>query len=413
MDDIISNLQMANQNAISVIENNKIFHQNLQRSLGSISNQIQQIDAKIRELTQKLQALQNQVQTNEGIIASNEEDKKRLEQQAIEVENRRLETARELENIESERLRLQEDLARQQRDNAQELKMLKERLQQEKAELQGASERERQQLQQEIQRTNEEISALNEDNKAAALRSREELQLLNQERDKLKQELSTSKGEVEKITEESKTLELNSAQLREENARLNSTLEIAREQMSQAIQNLNSLSDQQDHGDINNMVSRINEQLKEINRLLGIQEGVEEEEFFDAQQGPPESRQRRGIIVNVDDIIEFNGEQKSIRDIIDFLKRKNDQLKRNNPNNKYKAAIDFIMNAPTSQEIQRYLQQDTYRGGRKTRKAKRVLKRKTIKKQKGGYLYKQNSKRRSITTSRRSSRRTKRTTSSF
>jgi chromosome segregation ATPase len=415
MDDIISHLQMANQNAISVIENNKKFHQDLQISLGSISKQIEQIDAKIRELTQKLQALQNQIQTNEGIIASNEEEKKILEQQSIEAENRRLETARELANNEAERLRLQEDLARQQRNNAEELKMLNERLEREKSELQGASERERQQLQQEIQRTKEEISALNEDNKAAALRSKEELQILNQEREKLKQELSESKVEVEKISEESKTLELNSAQLREENAKLNSTLAIAREQMSQAIENLNALSDQQHHGDINNMVTKINQQLKEINRLLGIQEGIQnesEEEYFDAQMGPEPQIQRRGPMVDVNEVIIFNGQQQPIREIIGFLQRKNNQLKRNNPNNKFKAALDYIMSAPSSQEIQTYLQQDTYRGGRKTRKT-RKQKRKTIRKQKGGYYYNQNSKRRSITTSRGSSKRTKRTTSSF
>jgi chromosome segregation ATPase len=424
MDEIISNLQIANQNAISVIENNKKFHEELQRSLGSISDQIEQIDAKIRELTQKLEALQNQIQTNEGIIASNEEEKRRLEQQSMEAENKRLETARELANNEAERLRLQEDLARQQRDNAEELKMLNERLEREKTELQGASERERQQLQQEIERTKEEISALNEDNKSAALRSKEELQILNQEREKLKQELNDSKVEVEKITEESKTLELNSAQLREENAKLNSTLAIAKEQMTHAIENLNALSNEQEHGNINNLVTRINEQLKEINKLLGIQEGrpidvyvVEGESNnipFQSQTGTRENQQRvRGPIVDINDIIMFNGAQKPIKEIIEFLQVKNNQIKRNNPNNKFKIALEYINNALTSQEIQSYLQLDTYKGGRKTRKAiKNKRKTRKIRKQKGGYYYNQNSKRKSITTtSRKTSKRTRRTLS--
>lgn len=411
MDDIISNLQTANQNAISIIENNRKFHEELQTSLGSISNQIQEIDVKIRELTQKLETLQNDIQTNEGIIATNEEEKKRLEQLSIDAENKRKELESEIANNEQDRLRLQEDLARQQRNNAEELKMLNERLEREKTELQGASERERQQLQEEIQRTKEEISALNEDNKSAALRSKEELNTLNEERNKLRQELDDSKVEVDKITEESKTLELNTAQLREENAKLNSTLEIAKEQMTRAIENLNSLSSEEEHGNINNLVTKINDQLKEINNLLGIQESSN----IYVVEGEPiigENPQRmNGPKVDVNDIIIFNGTQKSIKEIIKFLQEKNNQLKKD-PNNKFKKALDFINNANTSQEIETELNIDTYKGGRKTRKNKRKNKRKTIRKQKGGYNYNKNSKRRSITTtSKRTTRRTRRTSS--
>jgi hypothetical protein len=195
--------------------------------------------------------------------------------------------------------------------------------------------------------------------------------------------------------------------------------------MIHAIENLNALSNEGEHENINNLVTKINQQLKEINNLLGIQEGIQSNvseddleddlNFFDAQTGPNSQQRVRGPMVDVNDVIMFNGAQKSIGEIMDFLKGKNNQIKRNDPNNKYKIALDFIMKSPNSQEIQNYLQQDTYKGGRKTRKNKRkTRKTRKIKKQKGGYYYNPNTKRKSITSSsKRISKRTRRTTSSF
>jgi hypothetical protein len=93
------------------------------------------------------------------------------------------------------------------------------------------------------------------------------------------------------------------------------------------------------------------------------------------------------------------------------LGRKAEQVRRTNPNgdNKYQMALNKIATARTPEEVLGYLNGITIRGspegiivtgGRRTKKNKR---------QRGGFTYKTTSRRRSISSTAKSSRRSRRT----
>jgi hypothetical protein len=90
--------------------------------------------------------------------------------------------------------------------------------------------------------------------------------------------------------------------------------------------------------------------------------------------------------------------------IITNLKNKSDQFK--NTNNKYSVALAKIQTAKSVQDVNNALLGLTFKNGAfmggKTKKTKKNRKNKKLKSQKGGFRYSSNSKRRSISSLKRS-----------
>lgn len=413
IDNIIANITQANNNARDAIENNDTFHKTLKSSLGLINQQIAAIDTKIRDLIDRLKQTESQVVENNKTIAQTNSEKESLQKNIDATQNELSSINTDLQNNEAERQNLQSQLETSKIANEEEIARLQAQLEKDKADLKGANEEEKKVLLKEIEDTQKNMMALEKNNADEIAQIKSHLEELNNEKKKLTDELDSSRQAIQKLTEDSHSLEMNINELRQQNNDLNAKLESAKLQMTRAVEYLNSLSDSSNHNEINGIIEQINRQLTEINSLLNIKEGNDDAEFFDAQN-------MRGPMVDKNSSIMFNGTQNTLENIIKFLKVKNNQLKNNNPDNKYKQALNFINNDATSAEaIQSYLDRDNYKGGRKTRKIKRRKTRKTrktkkVRKQKGGYHYSERAKRRSITTTaRRASKRSSRRTSSI
>jgi len=402
---LITQLTEANRVATAEIARNSDFNRTIQASLAGINTQITQIAQGIRDLQARLVDSERQIGENQETIGQNQAENQRLVQESEAAIRERNDTAQQLADLGEQRVRIEEDAARREQANARQLQELQQERERETAELRNASAAERARLQQELDATNSQIAGLTQDNQNISEQSARDLAALDGQRGELQRELQESRAEIQRIEAARAGLDADSATLREENQRLNQLLSDALPQMQLAIENLGHLSNATGQDEINRIIEQINSQLTEINNLLGAQgaaavagPGDDGLAYHDAVQGSIDTSQQ----------LLFNGRQQPLSEVIDFLKKKNNQMIRNKqPNNKYKAALDFI-NVPntTFQEIVEYLTRINLRGGRKTRRKRRFGTRKgrktrKIRKQRGGYHYSKRARRRSITTTAR------------
>jgi predicted nucleic acid-binding Zn-ribbon protein len=441
VESVIDSLREANEIAKTAIQSNNDFNLQLTGSLGSISDQIRQIDTKIRELTGKLSQLQDQVQTNEATIAAKEKERIILDEKIKDLDNARAGTDSELLSIASEKISLEMDYQKLKREHEKELSLLNDRLNEEKQQLINATTEEKKILNDDISRINDDINKLGSEYEKDKRKYETDLANLNKEKDDLQQQLENYKVQTTNLETSANNLELSSSQLISENTNLKSTLENAKEQMNQAIENLTALSNNPNRGDIDKLISTINQQLASINEFLEIPVNNQGPNIS-LNQGPNISlNQGPNLPLNTKINYTFSkgwmmgSENKTftLGQVLDAVRV--DDFKNTKQKTQQEAYDDFInelykavdvdqiisfFNKCDKNLIGKILSRKSVggiprEGGRKTRK---VVRRKTrrggktrkIRKQKGGYHYRERAKRRSITTTSRrsSSRRSKR-----
>jgi chromosome segregation ATPase len=426
IDEIIANLQQANANALISITNNNNFNSKLNADLTSINAQITAIGSKIQELQQTLQDMRGQVADNQSTIEQNEQEKQRFEQRISEAQRERDSVSQELQDNQQQRAQLQQELEETKISNQEQRDRLKEQVDQYKADLENASETEKRRLLEEIADAQEEMQNLERANAQEVQKIQGELAALNDEKNSLTAELASSKSDIDRLTSQSSDLQMSIGELRQQNADLNNKLELARIEMTAAIENLRALSENPTQNGSQQLITDINAQLQRINDSLGI---VGEEQYFDAAEG--------GLPYNtrIDQTYISNGATRkktfNLGDFIDVLQNNIDKYKSKNGRNEQehiRSILPHLRNASNMEAVNDYIEQikntnegawntimsnSQLRGGRKTRRKGKVGRktRKGKKMQRGGFHYSQRAKRRSITTTSSSRRSTSRRSS--
>jgi chromosome segregation ATPase len=418
--ELIKNLAAANETALVQIENNRNFNKILTQDLTAINQQIRIIIEKIKGLKNRLQELQGLVETNQINITRIEGEKTAISQELTEAVRERDTITRQLQGNEEARNELIAQIKAIDAEKQKELRNLQNIL--DEIRIKSESDRnttqtEKAKFNQEMRDTMIQIQQVQKAIQDEKNRLEQELANLNITHRQLEEVLNASKQEVANAKTQYQNLENDCNTIRAENTQLKENLNAAREIIIKATQLLNSLSQEEDYVKIRQQIDIINEEIREINGLLDINE--------------PEFQEAREAAVPLNTTITqnymSNGRQNqktftlgALLEVLGNINMRNkDALINRLTNARSLDEINKILETLNEGQLANILQQtQESRGGKKTRRGKKTCKggkktKRKQRKQKGGYHYSERSKRRSLTTtssSRRSKRRTKRTT---
>jgi len=435
MGDFLQNFQRSmdglaalNDRIRSGLQTKSEFSANLLTKLRQINEQIRGLANKISALKQRLDALQLQVDTNTGSIGDKEALVQRLTQQVSELEAQRNILQTQLDELKQKTMadiagfqsRI-DDCESRFRAITDENKVLTERVRALEAELAGRGDIQAQHAQELKAQADafaaqaQETMRQNDEEKA---KLREEILYNSQQLEGCERELSKAE---EKIAQNDANIDASQAQLRgqidvlngqvaaltTQNADLKSRIEAATVAINQASGNLeqliNAFPNAQSNEDFRGIFDEITQSIQDIDHLI-------EGNGIPINPGPvppvpvpvpPRSKTRNNSVLPPDTMITvqtIEGTPLQIRFstlVVDLGNKRGVQ--------KYIQTLAEVRAATTPEEVSRILQKDGIKykngkmmGGRKTKK---------LRKQKGGFLYKTNTKRRSLSSnSKRRSR---------
>lgn len=395
------------------------FSANLLTKLRQINEQIRGLANKITALKQRLDALQLQVDTNTGSIGDKEVLVQRLTQQVTELETQRNALQTQLQEIQQKSLADQaalqlriDDCETRFRALTDENKVLAERTRALEAELAGRGDIQTQHA--------EELKAQAD---AFALQSQESIKQNEAEKTKLREDISNIEQKLQgyeqelvkaqaQIAQNVSDVDASQTQLRgqidvlntqvttltEKNADLTGKIESATVAINEASANLeqliNAFPNAQSNEDFRGIFDEITQSIQDIDHLIEGN-GMPINPHPPPPSAAPSSAAARSIISNSlppDTMITVKtneGPPLEIRYsklLVDLGNKRGVQ--------KYSQTLAQVRTATTSEDVSRILQNDgiIYKngkmmGGRKTKK---------LRKQKGGFIYRPNTKRRSL-----------------
>lgn len=406
----------------SNIEMKEQFSNNIKNSLAQINTRLKDLAGQISALKQQADDLQMQVNTNTASVGDKDRQLQELQSRMQQLQSDHDEALKQL-NSEKQQLADAANQKQQQIDEMEnqlrEITGLKDNLTSERDalrnELQGKGDQAQQHADQIKMLSEESQTKLKEQEEQLLTRindCEQKIQAFEQQikdRDdeiaRLNQELQNSQGQAATASQE---LQKQIEQLTQQNGELVQRIVQATVAINEAADELDAISkgvpNAQTQDEVNALLQQIEESLENIGRAIqGQRAAAPVSQGMLAENSP----------ISVVDATSGQRVDMPLNALKRELQRKAVQLRNSNPNieNKYQIALDKINQSTSQQEITNILRgiaiKNTQRGlevsgGRRTKK---------IRKQKGGFTYKSTSKRRSISSTPKSNRRTSRRSS--
>jgi chromosome segregation ATPase len=423
------------QNIQASVQMREKFSNDLKQSLTQINGRLKDLASKIINLKNSIDTLQNQVQSNTTSIDDKSQQLEALQQQIIQLENERKNA---IEQFNKDKIDLQGkiDQKQQQIDELEsqlrDLTTQKDSLENQKVVLDNEKNALRSELENKGQIQGERAEQI-------TMQSEESLQRLQQQQTELTKKIDDCEAKINDLEQQLKSKEEELTKINQDNIiQQNATAE-STQNLQQQIESLTKQNEDliqriiQTTQIINESADEFDTILKsvpnaqtqeEVNELLKqIEESIENISNALQGQGQQQSEANKLNFNTPINILDFQGNFSTTISKSELLKllNKNDKaLSKYNPSasNKYREAVEYINNLQSTnpEDITNYLKEKRIvvnknktipiLGGRKTKKI-----RKQKKKQKGGFTYNTNSKRKSIMSYTNSSRKNTKTSS--
>jgi len=423
----MTNLNTINSRIVATLQSKRDFSNMLTQKLQEIRDKIRGLSGQIGALKTTIQNLEAQINANTGSVADKDREIAQLNQRREQLEAEVAEKQRELDettnktqtdiqqkqaqidNLE-DRLRQSEQLVT---TREAEIEALRKELADRGDDAQHAAE-----IQQLLQEAQERLAAAEKDAEERATTLRGQIAALETQINEQQQTLEAKERELEDLrqnqgqaqqalTEQIQTLTQEKAALTAQNEDLTQRLIAATQAIIQATDNLNQLTESFPNNESNAEFGRIFQEIEEsIQEISNVIQG-HGANIVPANPSPvPHQNLPQDTPIRLSD-----GRELELNKIISELTKKSNQRGSTNTFgvNKYKDALNEIHNANDANQISAILNNFNFNaagavtGGKKTKKNK---------KQRGGFTYKDKSKRKSLrSTNKHSFRRTSKTSS--
>jgi archaellum component FlaC len=388
------------------------FTNDLKGKLGEINQRLSILSSLIGQLKDRADNLEKQIGNNANSVSDKEKQIEKLTKQIAVITGEKEQLTQEMNKYKQEK-ELQiadqqkkiDDFEAQIRDLTQQKEAAVNESTALKKELAGRGDEQAMHAKQIDELTKKSQLQLEEQEKQLTVKINEcEQKIVNFEKqlqDK-ENEHNQTKQQLEQLQNQSQdqstNLQKQVEQLNQQNQQLVERLVAATEAIHQATEDLAMLTES-----VPNVTTKA-----EVDELLnGITQKIEQsiEQIGRAAQGQPPHSEGGVTPLNPNDghtqgippneIININGENIAYGQLIQMLRTKDKQVRKRDPNNKYKQALDRLKTITSGSQVESALTEsgvifknNVVSGGRKTKKNR---------KQKGGFIYKTSFKRKNIT----------------
>ena len=416
----IKRLDDLNAGITESIQKKQQFTANIKQKLAEINTQVQSLVATMDDLKNRILGLQKEVSDNSGSIDANQNKIQELTQQNTQLQQEKASLEKQVQDLQAqynnEKTNLEAEIARLQQEN----QMLQKQVADLTQEIHSSGNQLQEQHAQQLADLQAECKKKMDENAAQIQTLTQQLQDRTQDRNKRIADSDTRLRELQTKEEENgkqiTDLTAEVTRLTSVNANLEGSIQNAITALNSAADEItkliNAAPNDADQAEIEQMLKTIKKTIADINAAIppaqgsGILDGLFTSSPSASSSNTPSSAPNPTVDVN--------GNQISIKEVLRLLRKKDDQI-RNDPNNKYKQAINSIntiqktdpnITNPANNEKLKTIFASiaitpnsngtfTIKGGEKTRTSKKnkkskksSKKTKKIRKQKGGYTYK-------------------------
>ena len=416
----IKRLDDLNAGITESIQKKQQFTANIKQKLAEINTQVQSLVATMDDLKNRILGLQKEVSDNSGSIDANQNKIQELTQQNTQLQQEKASLEKQVQDLQAqynnEKTNLEAEIARLQQEN----QMLQKQVADLTQEIHSSGNQLQEQHAQQLADLQAECKKKMDENAAQIQTLTQQLQDRTQDRNKRIADSDTRLRELQTKEEENgkqiTDLTAEVTRLTSVNANLEGSIQNAITALNSAADEItkliNAAPNDADQAEIEQMLKTIKKTIADINAAIppaqgsGILDGLFTSSPSASSSNTPSSAPNPTVDVN--------GNQISIKEVLRLLRKKDDQI-RNDPNNKYKQAINSIntiqktdpnITNPANNEKLKTIFASiaitpnsngtfTIKGGEKTRTSKKnkkskksSKKTKKIRQQKGGYTYK-------------------------
>lgn len=409
------------------LENRAAFSNNLITKLKEISQRIKDLAGRIVTLRSDVDKLQAEINGHTKSIGDNNAQINDLQAQIQKLEKEKLDAVKQFNDLQAQaatdRQALQQQIDEKEanlRAVTGERDTLKERVDALHAGLSARGDTDQQHAEAIANLTQQHQQQLAAKDGGLAAR---EAELTNQINDKeaqiqlLNNTVLQKQGEVDNhvrnlatseqlARDQIRDLMTRNGALKDENDNLKDRIVAASLAINEAADNLDALMNAEPNAanqdEITNTFNEIEASLQAISSSLQGRGGPSSS----ASSSSSSSSSSKPMLLALNTDINYKGQTRKLSVIIWYLEQKIRQIGPRDPDNKYALALGLIKAATTVEEVDAILQKNNiewtgdgsrFKGGLRTRKGKKMIK--TKKNYKGGFVYKANKKRRSISSS--------------
>lgn len=408
MEDIIENFDIQLNRLNNLGEKFNKFKTNnslIKEKLSEINKKIINIKNSIVKLIEEKNNLEYQKNENTKTIQRLDEKNNELQVKINELEERLRRSS--FQNIASEAAnRGQEISSNNLNERIQELERINSELntqiREKEEQLKTLAEENIRQAQEKQQETQQQIENLNKEKEQIETQ-------LNNKLNELEQQNNELRSEIQKLNNKIDENNLLIDRLNKENELLENKIIQATEIIGNIMNLINDLQLENDPNEIQGIIGEIEKSIQELTNRLQNSRHIQ---ILDSKEieGTEENKGNEIVPSNTEITLRDNTGNNitlTLNQLKEQISIKARQIK-NNPNNKYSEALREINKAKSIEEVIEAFNRNNLElknggvmGGKKTRK--NIKKKRTIKKQKGGYIYEKSFKRKSISSILKSS----------